>query len=64
MFLSSTCCGVCLFIGFCVSDSDDSAASIVIHDNGFLFYFTWFKVLTRKVLGILVWCIDSIKVIW
>ena len=48
MFLSSTCCDVCLFIGFCVSDSDNNAALIVIHDNEFLFYCTWFKVAHSK----------------
>ena len=28
MFLSSTCCCVCLFIGFCGDDSNGNAASI------------------------------------
>ena len=28
MFLSPTCCGVWLFVGFCVGDSDDNVASI------------------------------------
>ena len=28
MFLSPTCCGVWLFVGFCVGDSDGSIASI------------------------------------
>ena len=48
MFLLSTCCDVCLFVGFCMGDSDGSATSFVIHDNGFLFYCTWFKVAHSK----------------
>ena len=44
MFLLPTCCDVCLFVGFCMGDSDGRAVSFVIHDNGFLFYCTWFKV--------------------
>ena len=28
MFLSSTCCGVCLFVDFCVSDLDGSTTLI------------------------------------
>ena len=28
MFLSLTCCSMWLFVGFCMSDSDDNATSI------------------------------------
>ena len=28
MFLSSTCCSMWLFVGFCMGDSDDNVASI------------------------------------
>ena len=48
MFWSTTCCRACLFVDFCVSDSNDNATSIVLHDNGFLFYCIWFKVAHSK----------------
>ena len=48
MFLSTTCCSACLFMDFCASNSNDNATSIVILDNGFLFYCIWFKVAHSK----------------
>ena len=63
MFFPLTCCDVYLFIGFYVGDSNGNIASIVIHDNGFLFYCTRFNVAhSESTRHISVWCIDSITV--